>query len=118
MHFKLKHSEGDTRRRTRTEKKYTRPVSGKSLLKLYKDRPTWASLCDALRVEYKIGRDGYPMEVTIQGIIEALIHQLVARDVSIGQLIIRLEEEMRQIQYPLTSREELEEFKSFKGEDI
>lgn len=95
----------------------TRPIHGMVLLKYFKDKPSLASLCDLLRVEYKTDHTGYPLKSTFDGIIEALIHNIISRDIGIHTLLCRLQAEMKHSKFPLTTNDEWITFKLFEGDE-
>lgn len=98
-------------------RKQARPTAGKVLLRLFKDKTTLARLCAVLEVPYKTDRVGFPLKETFDGVIEALIHQIEARDYAVNILLARLKLEMGHSKFPLTSKDEWEMFKLFESDE-
>ena len=105
------------RNRVPAIKKRTRPLHGRVLLTYFKDRVSLSLLCNELEVEFKTDIIGYPLKSTTDGIIEALIHQIIGRDISISALVEALNMEMQHNEFPRTSKEEWETFKLFEAKE-
>lgn len=97
--------------------KTRRPIDGKVLLTLFKDRYTLAHFCNALEVEFNTDIAGYPLKSTTDAIIEALIHQLIGSQTGNKNLLAQLESEMEHNLYCITTKEQWEQFKLLEPEE-